>query len=113
MFKVNNRRTRRRSGVFIVDCGTFFCFFFMTFEHVNGRWNTLLPNFCHKELHLRCWIGLELNIVTSTKILKGIWGKHSPSHDLGKNVKNSHPPRCPKNTFPEVLFHLINLIKFI
>ena len=73
MFKVNNRRTRRCSGVFIVDCGTFFCFFVMTFEHVNGRWNnTLLPNFYHKELHLRCCIGLELNIVTSTKILKGI-----------------------------------------
>ena len=32
-----------------------------------------LPIFCHKELHLRCCIGLELNIVTrSTKILKSV-----------------------------------------
>ena len=32
-----------------------------------------LPIFCHKELHLRCCIKLELNIVTwSIKILKGI-----------------------------------------
>ena len=34
-----------------------------------------LPNFCHKEFHLWCCIGLELNIVTwSTNILKGIEG---------------------------------------
>ena len=32
----------------------------------------LLPVFCHKELHLRCCIGLELSIVTSTKIMKEI-----------------------------------------
>ena len=32
-----------------------------------------LPIFCRKELHLRCCIGLELNIVIwSAKILKGI-----------------------------------------
>ena len=31
-----------------------------------------LPVFCRKELHLRCCIGLELSIVTSTKIMKGI-----------------------------------------
>ena len=83
--------------------------FFADFEHVNGRWNTLLPwcksihfrarsrnpviimaklyvttvnnsfqalpNFCHKELYLRCCIGLELNIVTwSTKFLRGVNG---------------------------------------
>ena len=70
--------------------------FFADFEHVNGRWNTILhwykfmhfrvrsrnhvtfktklyvttvnnsfqplPNFCHKELHLRCCIGFGLNI---------------------------------------------------
>ena len=33
-----------------------------------------LPNFCYKELHLRCCIEPESNIVTSTKILKGIGG---------------------------------------
>ena len=36
-----------------------------------------LPIFCHKEVHLRCCIKLELNIVTwSTKILKGIRWHH-------------------------------------
>ena len=35
----------------------------------------LLPIFCHKKLHLRCCIGLLLNIVTCpVKILKGIRG---------------------------------------
>ena len=35
----------------------------------------LLSIFCHKELHLRCCIKLELNIVTwSARILKGIRG---------------------------------------
>ena len=59
-----------------------------------------LPIFCHKELHLRCCIGLELNIVTwSTKILKGIGGGNL--HDLVK-IWKTHPPRCPKNAFPEV-----------
>ena len=39
-----------------------------------------LPIFCHKELHLWCHIGLELNIVTSsTKTLKAIRGH--PLHD--------------------------------
>ena len=33
----------------------------------------LLPIFCHKELHLRCGMGLELDIVIrSRKVLKGI-----------------------------------------
>ena len=35
----------------------------------------LFPIYCHKELHLICCIGLELNIATrSTKILRGIGG---------------------------------------
>ena len=49
--------------------------------------------FCHEELHLRCYIELELNIVTwSTKILKGIgvpptsWS----SATLGKYEKLIH-----------------------
>ena len=33
----------------------------------------LLPIFCRKELHLRCGMGLELDIVVrSRKVLKGI-----------------------------------------
>ena len=105
LFKVDvqytklNRNTKRCSGVFIVDCDMLlWCIILAEFEHVNGRWNTLLPwsksmhfrvgsrnpatimtkfyatavnnsfqplpNFCHKELHLRCCIGLKLNIVT-------------------------------------------------
>ena len=38
------------------------------------------PIFCHKELHLRCHIGLELNTETwSTKTLKAI--RRHPLHD--------------------------------
>ena len=45
-----------------------------------------LPNFCHKELHPRCCIGPELNIVTrSTKILTGIRGHHRTW--FGENTK--------------------------
>ena len=120
----------------------FWCVF-CWFEHVNDRWNTLLPNlnlsmpfrigfrspvtfktklyvttvnnnfqplpiFCHKELHLRCCIGLELNIVTwYTKILKGI-GDHSHQmpHPMIKcnleKIWKTNPRRCPKNTLPEI-----------
>ena len=35
-----------------------------------------LPIFCHKELHLRCHIGLELNIVTWTQTTV-TWSTHS------------------------------------
>ena len=51
----------------------------------------LLPVFCQKEIHLRCCIGLELNIATqSAKILKGFRG-HSPrsSATLGKYEKHT------------------------
>ena len=59
-----------------------------------------LPVFCHKGLHLRCHIGLELNIATwSTKTLKAIRGH--PLHDWDE----THPPRCPKNNFPDTFLH--------
>ena len=86
-----------------------FVLFFVDFKHVNSKWNTLLPLifklskhfkvgfkmklfvttvnnsyqlfpiFYHKELHLRCCIGLELNIVTSAKILKRYQAAPHPS----------------------------------
>ena len=50
----------------------------------------LCPIFCHKELHLKCCIGLELNIVTwSKKILKGIGGHPHDRVQPRKNIKNS------------------------
>ena len=104
--------TRCHSGVFIVN--------FAEFENLNARWNTalsmcfrvgstspvtfkmklsvttvnysfqLFPIFCHKKLHLRCCIGLELSIViSSTKILKGTgWHHHDGVISRG-NIKNS------------------------
>ena len=50
----------------------------------------LFPIFCHKKLHLRCCIGLELSIViSSTKILKGTgWHHHDGVISRG-NIKNS------------------------
>ena len=51
-----------------------------------------LPIFCHKELHHRCSIDLELNIVTQfPKILEGI--KVHPLHYRvlpWENMNNSH-----------------------
>ena len=43
VFKVNNRSTRRRSGVLLLTLNIFDTFFFAAFKHVNGGWNTLLP----------------------------------------------------------------------
>ena len=47
MFKVNNRSTRRCSGVFIVNFEYTWhvvqAFFLADIERVNARWNTLLP----------------------------------------------------------------------
>ena len=58
-------------------------------------------HFCLTKLHLRCCIGLELNILTwSTKVLKGIGGN---PYDLEK-IWKIHPPRSPKNTFPPKFF---------
>ena len=58
-----------------------------------------------KELHHRYCIELELNIVKwSTKIQKGI-REHPPrSCAVVGKIWVTHPPRCPKNTFPEI-FH--------
>ena len=77
--------------------------------------------FCQKELHLRCFIGLELNIVTSRKIVKNIGVTPMFRWNLGKilvghphdqvepweNMK-THLPRCLKIQFPEG-FH----VKFV
>ena len=60
-----------------------------------------IASFCHKEIHLRCYRGLELNIATTTKILKGIRGHPMIDCNLGKIWKTC-PPRCPKYRFPEV-----------
>ena len=54
-----------------------------------------LPIFCHKELHLRGRIELDLNIVTwSTNIECILW-----------KIWKTYPPRCPKNTYSEVFSH--------
>ena len=67
--------------------------------------------FCPKELHLRCCIGFELNIVTwSTEIQGGIRVSRGSSNDQVQsleNMKNSLS-RYSKNSFP-VVFH-INLL---
>ena len=66
-----------------------------------------LPIFCHKKLHLRCCIGLELNLVTSAKILKSI-GSIFPLPMIKCNLRKiwkTHCPRYPKTTFPDV-FHI-------
>ena len=69
----------------------------------------LSPIFCCKELHLRCCIELDLNIVM-------IIHKNSKRH-LGtppmiewkfRNIWKTCSPRCIKNTFPE-LFCFKNL----
>ena len=45
MFKVNNRGTRHRSGVFIVNFKYIWhIVFFGDFEHVNDGWDILLPH---------------------------------------------------------------------
>ena len=46
--------------------------------------------FCLKELHLRCFIGLELNIVTSRKIAKSIGVTPMFGLNLGK-ILVGHP----------------------
>ena len=46
--------------------------------------------FCHKELYLRCFIGLELNIVTSRKIAKNIGVTPMFGLNLGK-ILVGHP----------------------
>ena len=57
---------------------------FMEQQSVNNSYQPLTV-FCHKEFHIRCFIGIELNIIASTKILKGIVGHPSSSAaTLGK-----------------------------
>ena len=79
---------------------------------------TVNNSFCHKELHPRFCIGLELNIVTtSAKILIGIGGgapgtpppppgrgtghPPTPPHDWVHYwvIWKTHSPRCPKTYF--------------
>ena len=75
-------------------------------------WDLILFYFCNyfflKKLHLRCCIELEYILTWSTKVLKGIGGK---LYDLEK-IWKIHPPRCPKNTFPEV-FHPLRFLHLI
>ena len=112
IFEVNNRNTRRCSGVFIVHfkyclthCSSAFYWiwthkrqmeYFIALSWIHwcipesdlGALSHLIQSsiyvttvnkgfqpftfFCHKELHLGCFIGLELNIVTwSIKSLNG------------------------------------------
>ena len=64
--------------------------------------------FCLTKLHLRCCIGLELNILTwstniltwSTKVLKGIGDNPYCLEKIWK----IHPARSPKNTLPHKFF---------
>ena len=65
---------------------------------VNGSFQ-LLPIFCHKKLHLRCYIELALSIVTwSMKLLKDEGALPMITCNLGK----THSPRYPKNIFQDV-----------
>ena len=54
-----------------------------------------LPIFCHKELHLRCCKGLDQYCMLHRSPMT--------EYNLGKICK-TYPPRCPKNTFPEVFY---------
>ena len=89
--------------VVVVCLLLFFCWFWTSFSsriHVKTVNKSFQPLsiFCHNEHYLRCYIGLEWNIVTwSTKL----WGMGGKFHGLEKMWKR-HPPRCPKNIFPEV-----------
>ena len=74
----------------------------------------LLPVFCQKELHRRCCIRLELNIVTqSTKILKSVRG-HSlrSSATLGKYLKNT-PSKMPWKYISRDSSHYIKCLYLI
>ena len=98
MFKVNNRSTRGCSGVFIKYLQPQFLHFrvgsrspvtFKTKLYVTTVNNSFLPLFifCYKEHHVRCCIGLTLNIVTwSTNRYQGHPSSWS-SATLGKYEK--------------------------
>ena len=71
-----------------------------------------LSIFGYKELHIRCCTRLKLNIVISTKILRGIGG-HSlwSSATLGKICK-THSSRSPKKhlqSFNCIRFYAFNI----
>ena len=90
MFKVNDRSTRCHSDVNMSMPDRIHCLnlnlsrcvrvrsrspvtFTIKLYVTTAKCFLPLPIFCHKELHLRYCIGLELNLVTwSKKILKGI-----------------------------------------
>ena len=66
-----------------------------------------LPIFCHKELHLRCCIGLKLNINMIHENCKKWWGIFPPPMiecNLGK-IWKTHSRICLKTTFPD-FFHI-------
>ena len=91
-----NKKKTQKSRTMIITLWDLFLFYFCNY-------------FCLKNLRLRCCIGLELNILTwSTKVLKGIGGK---PYNLEK-IWKIHPPRCAKNTFPEV-FHPLRFLHLI
>ena len=89
---IRRKKKNQKSRTMIITVWDLFLFYFCNY-------------FCLKKLHLRCCIGLELNILTwSTKVLKGIGSKPSDLELIWK----IHPPRSPKNIFPEV-FHPFNI----
>ena len=53
--------------------------------------------FCHRELYLRCCIGLEY-------CDKRSWSTPMMECNLGK-IEKTYSPTCPKNTFPEFFLH--------
>ena len=72
-----------------------------------------LSIFCHTELHLKCCIGLELNITTwSTKILKSIKGITMIDCNLGK-IWKTHSPRGHKNISRDFLHYVLCTLSII
>ena len=93
---IRRKKKIQKSRTMIITVWNLFLFYFCNY-------------FCLTKLHLRCCIGLELNILTwSTKVLKGIGGN---PYDLEK-IWKIHPPKCPKNTFPKV-FHPLSFLHLI
>ena len=93
---IRRKKKIQKSRTMIITIWDLFLFYFCNY-------------FCLKKLHLRCCIGLELNILTwSTKVLKVIGGN---PYNLEKTWK-IHPPRCPKSTFPKV-FHTLSFLHLI
>ena len=93
---IRRKKKIQKSRTMIITVCDLFLFYFCNY-------------FCLTKLHLRCCIGLELNILTwSTKVLKGIGGN---PYDLEK-IWKIRPPACPKNTFPKV-FHPLSFLHLI